>query len=56
MEDMDIHTLKGMPWDKERKKCNKEETSVVKYVVVKTKYTTYLKSKQNVMEFGLELE
>jgi hypothetical protein len=36
MEEMDIHTLKGMTGDKERKKYSKGETSGVKYVVVKT--------------------
>jgi len=36
MEEMAIHTLKGMTWDKARQICSKGETSSVKYATVKT--------------------
>jgi hypothetical protein len=56
MEERDIHTLKGMTRDKERHKWSQGETSSVNYVVVKTNYPTYMESKQNVMDFGIDPE
>jgi hypothetical protein len=44
MEDMAIHTKKGMIGDKTRHKYSKGETSCVKYVVVKKKYIIDLES------------
>jgi hypothetical protein len=51
MEEMDIHTLKGMTRDKTRKKCSEGETSGVKYVVVKN--STLLIHNQNKMWWTL---
>jgi hypothetical protein len=51
MEEMAIHTLKGMTGDKTRKKCSEGETSGVKYVVVKK--STLLIQNQNKMWWTL---
>jgi hypothetical protein len=54
MEEMDIHTLKGMTRDKTKKKCDEGEISSVKYVFVKTKYI--FEPKLDVVDTGLDLE
>jgi hypothetical protein len=56
MEEMAIHTLKGMTGDKTRHKCSEGETSGVKYVVVKTEYIVDPEPEQNVVDTGPDPE
>jgi hypothetical protein len=55
MEEMDIHTLKNMTRDKERK-IHKGETSGIKYATMKTEYPADLDLEQNVMDLGPDPE
>jgi hypothetical protein len=56
MEEMTVHTLKKMTWDKEKLKFSKGETSGVQFATIKTEYLADLGLQQNAWDFGPYLE